>query len=255
MFSSKLKISKFLDYCTFYSSTGTNVANFFKHADICFLRVFHRGNNEIFKNVYTIKVLKCGKPKDPITKSNFCLLSKKDIELFLKDAASYGYHTKPIIKFSEHEKYYKIIMEVDDTAFAHRFLLSYVRYLYEAPYNIMLYETLKVKKECELFKDVSIFNLFHLILMSNDIIKRFNLGCHSINCGNVIKFYDYDYIIKAFKDKKNDCFECAFPKCYAKFNRYIIDNNEDDYLKYYALKKYRKDRIKIYINNYKLINK
>lgn len=256
MLSSKILIDPFVSFFTAYKCVGVDNVNFLRHGAACFSRVFHYNDkdNKPFKNTYTIKIFKPILNKR-IVENNFCVLSKNDIIYFLKDVASYGYNSKPIIKLDEHKKYYTITMEVNDTAFAHRFLLSYVRYLYETPFNIMLYETIKVKKECEELKNESIFNLFHLILMSNKFTEYYFTSVHAINQNYKIGLYDNDYINKSFNRKNVTSFDKVFKPIYPKFDKitYNVEHGKTDYIKYFALKKYRKDRIKTYLENYKLL--
>lgn len=252
MFSSKIKLATFMDFYTLYKCVGCDIVDKMRVSALCFSRVFHSGNKGRFQNTYTIKILKQPYSKE-IVKNNFCVLSKKDIIYFLQDAATYGFYTKPIIKLDEHKTNYIITMQIDDTPFAHRFLLSYVRYLYEAPYNMYLYETLRVKEECEVFKNESIFNLFHLIMSSNKFTDCFYTSCHSINCANFIKLYSYNDIIKGFHKKDAGSFTDVF-KCVYDFTPkkviYEKANHKNDYIKYFALKRYRNKRIKVYIENY-----
>lgn len=255
MFSSKILIAPFMNYFTAYKCVGFDNVNYLHYGAACFSKVFHydNKNGKPYKNTYTIKVFKPILNKD-IKDNNFCVLSKSDIIYFLKDVASYGYNSKPLIKLDEHKKYYIITMEVNDTPFAHKFLLTYVRYLYETPFNVMLYETIKVKKECEELKNESIFNLFHLILKSNKFTDYYNTSIHSINQNYIIGLYNNDYINKAFNNKNATSFDRVFKQVYnLKFKTIIYDDNKTNYIKYFALKKYRKTRIKTYIENYKLL--
>ena len=60
--------------------------------------------------------------------------------------------------------------------------------------------------------------------------------------------------LKSFNNKNATSFDRVFKQIYnLKFKTIIYDDNRTNYIKYFALKKYRKTRIKTYIENYKLL--
>lgn len=150
---------KYLDYCTIYSCQGDLNKEFCKEA--CFGHVFNsvRDNSNV---TYEIQMYKgtdfCSKEH----KSNACIFdmdfAHKHINLLNE-----LYPIKFTIKdYDENSVLVTLIIEGQGIPRSfHKYALTWVRYLYEYPYNVILHDAYKLKDEPE-FKDESIANLFNL---------------------------------------------------------------------------------------------
>ncbi len=110
--------------------------------------------------------------------SNYCLLSKKQLSKHLQQAIDiYQFDFKinsikvngiPAFKVT-------LILNKDCPILFHKYLLTWLRYTYEYPFNVLLLDAYKLKKEPR-FKYTSIVNLFNITLTG----FRKNNGLHSI---------------------------------------------------------------------------
>lgn len=64
--------------------------------------------------------------------------------------------------FGEKHDCYVISLDINDKKIIHKFVLTWVRYLYEFPYNIILKEAYRLQNYDKPFNKYSIFNLFML---------------------------------------------------------------------------------------------
>lgn len=114
---------------------------------------------------------------------NACILERKELRYHLdqlKDAVPFQYKIKNVNKDSPCFELHVNVIE--GTPLQHKYLLAWIRYAYEYPYNVMLFEARKLRWEKE-FKFESGFNLFNIVSQCFDLWT----GGHSIACENSVE--------------------------------------------------------------------
>lgn len=163
-----------LNFCTEYGSEGNTKKNLSKNA--CFSTIFYSEDNGIVqKNKYTIKLYKIGDWLNKKRQNNACLTDRAGIIHHLKILQSvfkFSYHLK------ENEDHFVLTMTLDGDLIYHKYMLSWVRYLYEYPFNVFLADACKLKK-IDGFKFESIINLFNLVGATSGIYQH-GTGIHAI---------------------------------------------------------------------------
>lgn len=161
-----MKEFAFINYNTEYSCTG----DFSKKmgTDACFSKAFRYTDsvdnvNEkyeiiLYKGIDFIKKTKG---------SNACLFTRKQIKNHLKQAQGvfpFKFRIQELKNWNKKYKVFKITLILEEVPGSfHKYLLTWVRYLYEYPYNVILHDALQLKKE-SCFRFTSISNLFNLVL-------------------------------------------------------------------------------------------
>lgn len=167
---------KFLNFNTMYESKGS-VEKAMKR-EYCFSTIFYQGP-DVQHNKYVIKIYKEGYHDEW---DNNCLLTVEQLVEHINEI-------KKIYKFEhtlfEEEDCYKLHMELDAPRMYHKVILSWIRYAYEFPFNVTIYEAFKLR-EVYGFKQLSLLNLFNIIGPSTHFSKH---GCdiHAIGCYSDIK--------------------------------------------------------------------
>lgn len=168
---------KYLNFCTIYSSKGTVDEELEEHA--CFAEVFSGPNYQ--SNEYNIHVYK---EFDLIreAKSNGCFLSLQQIHKhlsYLTRICDITYNITEEIDKSL-RAYYNIYIELSAHNLIHRFVLTWVRALYEFPYCIYLPEVYELKKYKK-FEKINVFNILNIISSSfalGDDIHMFTIPAY-----------------------------------------------------------------------------
>lgn len=182
---------KFLNFCTVYSSKGS--INKPKRREYCFSTIFYQGpdvqENEYMLEIYTDRY----KNRD----DNNCLLTEEQLITHIEEA-------KKIRNFeyslSKKDNKYILNFKLNGPRMYHKVILSWIRYAYEFPFNIALYETFKLKNT-KGFKRESLFNLFNLIGGSMNYYKH---GTHIHAIGRFDYFkpkISYKELIKIINNK------------------------------------------------------
>lgn len=163
-----------LNFCTEYGSEGNTQKNLYKYA--CFSTIFYsEGNGIVQKNTYTIKLYKIGDWLNKKRQNNACLTDRAGIVHHLKILQSvfkFSYHLK------ENEDHFVLTMTLEGDLIYHKYMLSWVRYLYEYPFNVFLADACKLKG-IPGFKFESIINLFNLVGATSGICQH-GTGIHAI---------------------------------------------------------------------------
>lgn len=237
---------KFVDWMNFhteYSCEGDYEMPMDTHA--CFGSVFRRGfENKIIKLTYKIRVY------NTLTKlnqgeNNLALLNEKEIVEYLENAKKYCNYT---FELTSKKGYYEITATLEGTHIAHKFLLTYIRYLYEMPFNLYLLEAFYLKKNVRVFKDVEILDLFNLVSATIPSHKH-GTDIHAI--GNSYDFKMLEPIEKIHKileegnlDRVNSIYRALNKK---EFTTLVGDFENASY--WTSFLKIRK-RVDVYIENY-----
>lgn len=179
---------KFLSYHTVYSAEGEGFKQYMR-TSACFSDIFRKlGSNKNLTLEYTIKLYRGTRLSLEGSRNNSCLLSKAELRRHLnqmRDIIPFDYtieddtedfNCKPVNLFV-----LKVIVR-EGNACQHKFLLAWIRYAYEYPFNVMLYEARRLKKQKE-FRFMSGFNLFNIVGQSCNLWEKL----HSIAYGSRVK--------------------------------------------------------------------
>lgn len=163
-----------LNFCTEYGSEGDTQKGLYQ--DACFSTIFHSEDNGIVqKNKYTIKLYKIGDWLNKKRQNNACMTDRAGIVHHLKILQSvfkFSYHLK------EEEDHFTLTITLEGDLIYHKYMLSWVRYLYEYPFNVFLADACKLKG-IPGFKFESIINLFNLVGATSGICQH-GTGIHAI---------------------------------------------------------------------------
>lgn len=163
-----------LNFCTEYGSEGDTQKELYQ--DACFSTIFHSEDNGIVqKNKYTIKLYKIGDWLNKKRQNNACMTDRAGIVHHLKILQSvfkFSYHLK------EEEDHFTLTITLEGDLIYHKYMLSWVRYLYEYPFNVFLADACKLKG-IPGFKFESIINLFNLVGATSGICQH-GTGIHAI---------------------------------------------------------------------------
>lgn len=239
---------KFLNFYTWYSSAGDVQHKMCQEA--CFSNIFYCRvpDNKILHNQYVIRICHSGKDVNG-GYSNQCYLSLRDIKTYLHQCKRYAPFKYNITK---DKNYYYINLTVTAPHIAHKFILTYVRYLYEMPFALYLYEAIKVHKECPELKHLSYLNLYNIISAT--------IPCydHGTNIHNIGASYHFKQILpdkdiqKFLQNVDAERLEDLFPvvEDVKNLNTMKVSLKDTSSWKY---KKDRCERINTYIQNYNIL--
>lgn len=241
---------KYLNFYTWYRSEGH-----IKHKmqrEWCFGHIFHINNlpdDKIIKNIYTIRI--CHSGKDIAGNfSNQCYLSLTDIKRYLNQGKKFVNYT---YKITKDKNYYYITANVQDLHIAHKFILTYIRYLYEIPFALYLYEAVHLKHECVEFKHLDYLTIYNIVSAT---IPNYDHGTNIHNIGNSYEFkrlMSIDEVKQCFNDPKTDRLNDIFPELKDRdFQTLKFDFNNT---KPWQFKKDRQQRIQTYLHNYNILKK
>lgn len=148
---------EFSNYSNTYTAKGT-IGNIYRTDAACFSDVFRSlVTRKDYDIVYTITI---NKNKDLVlhNKNNYCFLTKQELHnhiRILKKLFDFSYSIK------ETEESYIVSAHLYGNSVTHKYFLTWVRYSYEYPYNVMCLDALNLYKQPE-FKFVSKINIFSL---------------------------------------------------------------------------------------------
>lgn len=169
---------KFLEFWTYYSSKGDIEKDLNK--EWCFSEIFN--GESWMHNTYELYIYRYGYKKGA---DNNCLITKRQL---IK-------HIEEIKKFHDFEYTltsipggYKLQFSLACELMWHKIILSWLRYSYEFPYNVTLYEAFRVCKHKD-FKDLSMLNLFNLIGAS------LNCSKHGTSIHGIGRLYEFKKLI------------------------------------------------------------
>lgn len=158
-----MKEFSFLDYWTEYSCEGS-ISKDMKR-EWCFSKVFNevQDKSNVKYQVVLYKGTDYSKEKHA---SNACLFTKKEIRKHLKILKSIYPLTYSVTDYDKRDNYERIVVELsikEVPATFHKYALTWLRYTYEYPYNVLLKDAYSLKKD-PVFRFESIANLFNLAI-------------------------------------------------------------------------------------------
>lgn len=241
---------KYLNFYTWYSSKGHVEQKM--QREWCFGHIFHihkLPEDNILKNIYTIRI--CHSGKDIANNfSNQCYLSLPDIKRYLNQGKKFVNYT---YKITKNQDYYYITADVQDVHIAHKFILTYIRYLYEIPFALYLYEAVHLKRDCIEFKHLDYLTIYNIVSAT---IPNYDHGAGIHNIGKSYKFKQL-MTINEVKQRFND------PDI-DQLNDIFLEVNDQDFktLKFdfntttpWKFKKDRQQRIETYLHNYNILKR
>lgn len=160
-----MKDFQFLDYHTEYSCKGTFTK--VMRREYCFSYIFNKTSNKKVSEEYTIILYKGTDFARKAHKDNACLFTKQQVRNHLKQAQGiypFNYRIRELTTWKQGYTVFKVDLKLTDVPGTfHKYLLSWLRYMYEYPYNVILYDAYKLKRE-SCFRFTSISDLFNLVL-------------------------------------------------------------------------------------------
>lgn len=241
---------KYLNFYTWYSSKGH-----IKHKmqrEWCFSHIFHINelpDDKIIKNIYTIRI--CHSGKDIANNySNQCYLSLTDIKRYLSQGKKFVKYTYNITKDKD---YYYITANVQDIHIAHKFILTYIRYLYEMPFALYLYEAVHLKRDCVEFKRLDYLTIYNIVSAT---IPNYDHGTNIHNIGPSYKFKRL-LSIKEIKQYFNNPDTFQLSDIFETFENPDFETLKFDFktTEPWRFKKDRQQRIQTYLHNYNILKK
>ena len=230
----------YLSYSTIYQAFGDLV---FENKDLegqaCFSYIFRNvRNNKKQHIIYSIYISTDPSFIQDNRESNFCILTEEQIRFhisYLRFISSFKY--KITKKFIDDYSGFRIDLDLNAIGNVHKMFLTWIRYLYEYPYNLVLYDSFKLREEKRFIEKSNYLNIvnfvttfysderIHQIPKSYqkipEFISRKSFKDRLMKCDNlndilknsniqIARFTEYDEIddfIKDFDNRKNKYIE------------------------------------------------
>ena len=199
---------------------------------ICFRAILE---NHQPKDIYIVKIYKGEEFCKDGTKNHYCPFNKLQINKWLQYINKYLYKFK--YKLVEKSDCFLIKVDTHSDRIHCLFVLTCIRYLYEFPYNVHLYEAFRLKKITG-FKSFSIIDLINLV--NRTMFTEYNAGHGFGECKHITLSKLRNNIKNMLSI--NSCFDLNYAK-YEKFpskqvyeSKFWISDN----------KKYIEQRIQFY---------
>lgn len=160
-----MKEFSYLNYHAEYTCEGSVIAD--RYGDTCFSYIFD-SLVDVCDNIYRVVVYKDDHFIKVTRGSNACFLSKTELSNHLRQLQSL-YPFKFLITEDTREvnnqtlPYYIVTIHLKDVpGLFHKYVLTWLRYTYEFPYNMILLDTYRLKR-LPMFRFMSISNLFNIV--------------------------------------------------------------------------------------------
>ncbi len=236
---------RYLNYHTEYSVHGT--ANKQMDSEACFYYVF---NGKEYQNNYYKIIIYRGLNMIKKTYDNGCFLEKSELHhhiSILKHIFDFTFNIEECVN-KNLDPYYELSLHISGANLIHRFILTWIRYVYEFPYNLYILDVNNMKT-IDTFKYVNPINLFNIVASS---YSEGNTGHMLVSPYRAAKLMKYNSLknricelIANNEDSLNDVFETI--DC-PKVKRRDITTLQD-------WKLFFKERLEIYNKFYNLIKK
>lgn len=246
---------RYLHYSTIFSTEGDIKLSMESRA--CFADALNRR----LQNVeYTLELIRDPNYALNSHMSNLCLLGERELKKHIGLARRlfpFKYSVKPTV----YEGYdaFEVKLSLDAKHFYHRYLLTWVRYAYEFPFNIILNDTIRMKHEY--LRKESYTNLFVLCADCFYQGPAYNSG-HSIsysrwNYSKFLKESELRDIINTIA-QENSCWSRVnniYPSENEVFSKILPSTGNENYLDYWLDVEAFEERAKTYLSGYKLLKK
>lgn len=192
---------EYLSYSTIYQASGDLV---FENKDLegqaCFSYIFRNvRNNKKQHIIYSIYISTDPSFIQDNRESNLCILTEEQIRFhmsYLRFISSFKY--KITKKFIDNYSGFRIDLDLNAIGNVHKMFLTWIRYLYEYPYNLVLYDSFKLREEKRFIEKSNYLNIVNFVttFYSNDWIHQIPKSHH-----NIPEFITR----KSFKDRLMKC--------------------------------------------------
>lgn len=198
----------YLGYCTEYSCEGDLEKGMSKEA--CFSYVFNnvRSKHSVTYNVYVYEGVERARDGH---QSNACLLTINQVRRHLDKLKSL-YPVEVKVRREKEENRLLVTLKIEKApATFHKYALTWLRYTYEYPYNVLLRDAYELRKDPQ-FRFESIANIFNLTVgcfchnprdihqVPNNVVTE-RLTISQVR-EKIRKVNRLNYIYKKVKDKK-----------------------------------------------------
>lgn len=220
---------EYLNYSTIYQASGDLV---FENKDLegqaCFSYIFRNvRNNKKQHIIYSIYISTDPSYIQDNSENNLCILTEEQIRFhmsYLRFISSFKY--KITKKFIDDYSGFRIDLDLNAIGNVHKMFLTWIRYLYEYPYNLVLYDSFKLREEKRFIEKSNYLNIvnFVTVFYSNDWIHQIPKSYHKIP-----KFITR----KSFKDRlmKCDCLNNILENSNIRIARFTEYDKIDDFIK------------------------
>lgn len=234
----------FLNYCTIYSSAGDTLKRKNSDGDACFGYIFRKlAAAEKYENIYTIYMFKNDRSILNESKNNFCPFKKEDILFhitYLRFIAPFSYSLSTYIDKNNREMW-MLKIKLNATGIVHKLFLTWIRYLYEYPFTLAVYDALLLRKIGKFIKNSNYMNLINYTLShySDDFIHQIPVTC----CG--YKGYIVEPLSR-IKFKERLLRKTALNDIYKRSGHQVELFNLNEYIDFNDFRNHFDDRVKIY---------
>lgn len=246
---------EFPSYCSIYSSHGD--INFDKpnfDGEACFKKIFDplekMARDEIVKNHYKIYLCKDIEFIEDKSQNNFCFFSEEEIRFHISYLRFIAPFQWKLSTFETNYDFWKIELKLQAAPLVHRMFLTWIRYLYESPFTLAVYDALQLRKIKNVIKTSNYMNLLNLTLAnySNDSLHQISRSYADFDCSYIMEPLSR----KQFKERllKRSCLNSIYNQTDNEIR--IFDYREWDFDKF---KDQTKERLNIYIEQLKRIER
>lgn len=168
---------EYINYSTIYQASGDLVfENKNLEGEACFSYIFNNvRNNKKQHIIYSIYISTDPGFIQDNHENNFCILTEEQIRFhisYLRFISSFKY--KITKKFIDDYSGFRIDLDLNAIGIVHKMFLTWIRYLYEFPYNLVLYDSFKLREDKRFIEKSNYLNIVNFVttFYSNDWIHQ-----------------------------------------------------------------------------------
>ena len=192
---------EYLNYSTIYQASGDLVfENKNLEGEACFSYIFRNvKKNKKQHIIYSIYISTDPSYIQENRENNFCILTEEQIRFhisYLRFISSFKYRITK--KFIDDYSGFRVDLDLNAIGIVHKMFLTWIRYLYEFPYNLVLYDSFKLREEKRFIEKSNYLNIVNFVttFYSNDYIHQIPRSLVSIP----------EFVTrKSFKDRLMKC--------------------------------------------------
>lgn len=192
---------EYINYSSIYQASGDLVfENKNLVGEACFSYIFNNvRNNKKQHIIYSIYISTDPSYIQENRENNLCILTEEQIRFhisYLRFISSFKY--KITKKFIDDYPGFRIDLDLNAIGSVHKMFLTWIRYLYEYPYNLVLYDSFKLREEKRFIEKSNYLNIVNFVttFYSSDWIHQIPKSLHHIP----------EFITrKSFKDRLMKC--------------------------------------------------
>lgn len=156
----------YLNYSTIYQASGDLVFENKKLVrEACFSYIFRNvRNNKKQHIIYSIYISTDLSFIQENHENNFCILTEEQIRFhisYLRFISSFKYRITK--KFIDDYPGFRIDLDLNAIGIVHKMFLTWIRYLYEYPYNLVLYDSFKLREEKRFIEKSNYLNIVNFV--------------------------------------------------------------------------------------------